>query len=116
MYTLLIYTIYKLNKENKRPTKELLTTLGITEEEINGALKEQIIIEKEQNCYFLVPVKQLYKYGVANLEVGNKKTAIDIFELCYKINPKHKETCLQLVYNAIDKREYELAYQLLYEL
>lgn len=116
MYTDLIYTIYKLNQEHKLPTKELLISLGITEDKILGALEEQIIIEKGSNSYSLVPVKQLYQYGLMNLEIGNKKTAQDVFELCYKIKPKHRETCLQLLYNAINKGNYDLAYRFLYEL
>lgn len=116
MYTDLIYTIYKLNQEQKLPTKELLMSLGISENEINSALEEQIVVEKGTNGYSLVPVKQLFQYGLMNLEMGNKKTAQDIFELCYKIKPKHRETCLQLLYKAINKREYDQAYRFLYEL
>ena len=116
MYTELIYTIYKLNQERKVPTKELLISLGITEDKIMGALEERIIIETGSNGFALVPVKELYQYGLLNLEMGNKKTALDIFELCYKIKPKHRETCLQLLYNAVNKGEYDLAYRFLYEL
>lgn len=116
MYTELIYMIYKLNQERKVPTKELLISLGITEDKIMGALEEHIIIEKGSNGFTLVPVKELYQYGLLNLEMGNKKTALEVFELCYKIKPKHRETCLQLLYNAINKGEYNQAYRYLYEL
>ena len=46
MYTELIYMIYKLTQERRVPTKELLISLGITEDKIKGALEENIIIEK----------------------------------------------------------------------
>ena len=113
MYTELIYTIYKLKQEGKEPTKETLITLGIPEEKIIGALDCKIIYENKPSIYTLAPVKELYQYGLENLEKGNKKTAHETFELCYMIKPKHRETCLQLMYHAVNTGNYNLAYDYL---
>lgn len=116
MYTQVLYAIYKLQQDRKVPTKDLLLSLGITEEQITGAIANNIIFSPEPNIYKLASVKTIYQFGLDNLLQGNKRTAVDIFELCYLIKPKHRETCLQLLYNAVYTGNYPKAYEYLYAL
>lgn len=116
MYTKILNTIYELMLNSIIPTKEKLLEIGITEEQINYLLINNLIIEVQPNTYKLSSIKTLFQFGKENMLQGNKRTAQDIYLLCYKIKPKHRDTCLQLFYNAVSKEDYEKAYEYLYAL
>lgn len=116
MYIEILNTIYELMLNRIIPTKERLLSMGITEEQINYLLVNNLIIEAQPNTYKLSPVKVLFEYGKENMLQGNKRTAQDMYLLCYKIKPKHRDTCLQLFYNAVLRCDYNKAYEYLYAL
>ena len=116
MYVEILNKIYELMLNRIIPTKERLLTMGITEEQINYLLTNNLIIEVQPNTYKLSHVKILFQYGKDNMLLGNKRTAQEIYLLCYKIKPKHRDTCLQLFYNAVLRCDYEKAYEYLYAL
>ena len=95
MYVEILNKIYELMLNRIIPTKERLLTMGITEEQINYLLTNNLIIEVQPNTYKLSHVKILFQYGKDNMLLGNKRTAQEIYLLCYKIKPKHRDTCLQ---------------------
>lgn len=116
MYIELLNTIYELMKNRIVPTKKRLLEMGHTEEQINYLLQNNLITEVEPNTYKLSSIKQLFQYGKDNLLQGNKRTAQECFLLCYRIKPKHRDTCLQLFYNAVLTQNYDKAYEYLYAL
>lgn len=116
MYIELLNTIYELLLNKTVPTKSKLIELGYTEEQINYLLDNNLIIEVQPNIYKLTSIKALFQYGKDNMLQGNKRTAQEIYLLCYKIKPKHRDTCLQLFYNAVLREDYDKAYEYLYAL
>lgn len=116
MYLELLQKIYDLLLTEKSLTKETLISNGITDEQINELVDNGLIYLTNKNTYNITSVNKLFLYGKKNLLQGNKRTAQTIFELCYKIKPKHRDTCLQLFYNAVLNRDYIAAYEYLYAL
>ena len=116
MYIEILNTIYELMQNRIVPTKTRLLELGYTEEQINYLLTNNLIIEVQPNIYKLTSIKALFEYGKNNMLQGNKRTAQEMYLLCYKIKPKHRDTCLQLFYNAVLREEYDKAYEYLYAL
>ena len=116
MYIELLNTIYELLLNKTVPTKSKLIELGYTEEQINYLLENNLIIEVQPNIYKLSSIKALFQYGKDNMLQGNKRISHLIFLLCYKIKPKHRDTCLQLFYNAVLREDYDKAYEYLYAL
>ncbi len=115
MYIKILNTIHELTQEGIKTTKEYLLTIGITEDQINYLLDNNLIYESN-GTYKLASVKELFQYGKTNLLQGQKRIAQDTFLLCYKIKPKHRDTCLQLFYSAIIHRDYPSCYKYLYAL
>lgn len=116
MYIEILYAIPELIENQIIPTKTSLIELGYTEEQIKYLLINNLIYEVEPDTYKLASVKELFEYGKTNMLQGNKRTAQLIFELCYKIKPKHRDTCLQLFYSAVLHKDYPSAYKYLYAL
>ena len=116
MYIELLNTIYELTLNKIIPTKEKLLEKGFTEEQITCLLANNLIIEFQPETYKLSSVKVLFQYGKDNMLQGNKRTSHQVFLLCYKIKPKHRDTCLQLFYNAVLHEDYNEAYEYLYAL
>ncbi len=112
----ILNTIYELNINKIRVTKAKLLELNIREEEINNLLQNNLLITTAQDTYTLAPIKELFQYGKNLLISGHKKEAHDFFLLCYKIKPKHRDTCLQLFYYAVNHRNYTDAFKYLYAL
>lgn len=116
MYIELLNTIYELTLNKIIPTKEKLLEKGFTEEQITCLLANNLIIEFQPETYKLSSVKVLFQYGKDNMLQVNKRTSHQVFLLCYKIKPKHRDTCLQLFYNAVLREDYNEAYEYLYAL
>lgn len=116
MYLQLLNTIYDLLLNKIVPTKSKLLELGYTEEQIDFLLTNNLIYEVESNIYKFTSIKVLYQFGKENLIQGNKRTAQETFLLCYKIKPKHRDTCLHLFYHAVLQKDYTAAYEYLYAL
>lgn len=116
MYIELLNKIYELTLNKIIPSKTKLLELGYAEEQINYLLTNKLIIEFQPETYKLSSVKVLFKYGKDNMLQGNKRTSHQVFLLCYKIKPKHRDTCLQLFYNAVLREDYNEAYEYLYAL
>lgn len=115
MYLEILYAIFELTTKRIIPTKKTLIEMGYTEEQINTLLANNLIYE-EQDTYKLSSVKEIFQFGKDNLIQGNKRTAQECFLLCYKIKPKHRDTCLQLFYHAVLHKDYPSAYEYLYAL
>lgn len=116
MYLEALCTLYELQQNRILASKTKLNELGITDEQIQGMLDNDLIYQNDSGTYSLSPVKKLFAFGYNNLLLGNKRTALGIFELCYKIKPKHRDTCLQLFYHAVNTHNYPAAYEYLYAL
>lgn len=116
MYLETLQKIYELILSEKELTKENLNSVGITDEQITSLVEDGIIYLNKKGTYNITSINKLFLYGKKNLIQGNKRTAITCFELCYKLKPKHRETCLQLFYNAILHQDYQKAYEYLYAL
>ena len=82
----------------------------------NELLTNGLIYENKFGTYSITSVNKLYLYGKQNLLAGNKRTAQECFVLCYKLKPKHRETCLQMFYHAVLTHRYDEAYEYLYAL
>lgn len=116
MYLEALCTLYELQQNRILVSKSKLNELGVTDEQIQGMLDNDLIYQNDSGAYLLSPVKKLFAFGYNNLLLGNKRTALGIFELCYKIKPKHRDTCLQLFYHAVNTHNYPAAYEYLYAL
>ncbi|MGN0967589.1 MAG: hypothetical protein ACI4OP_08460 [Candidatus Coprovivens sp.] len=116
MYLEALCTLYELQQNRILASKSKLNELGVTDEQIQGMLDNDLIYQNDSSAYLLSPVKKLFVFGYNNLLLGNKRTALGIFELCYKIKPKHRDTCLQLFYHAVNTHNYPAAYEYLYAL
>ena len=116
MYLETLQKIYELILSEKELTKENLNSVGITDEQITSLVEDGIIYLNKKGTYNITSINKLFLYGKKNLIQGNKRTAITCFELCYKLKPKHRDTCLQLFYNAVLREDYDKAYEYLYAL
>ena len=116
MYLEALCTLYELQQNRILASKTKLNELCVTDEQIQGMLDNDLIYQNDSGTYLLSPVKKLFAFGYNNLLLGNKRTALGIFELCYKIKPKHRDTCLQLFYHAVNTHNYPAAYEYLYAL
>lgn len=116
MYLELLQKIYELLLAGTSLTQEKLESVGITNDQITDLEENGLIYLTNKGTYNITSVNKLFLYGKKNLLQGNKRTAIECFELCYKIKPKHRDTCLQLFYNAVLHHNYEKAYEYLYAL
>lgn len=111
-----LYTIYKMEQKGMKVTKKSLNKIGITDSSLKNLLQEELIYETEHKIYRLTSIKRLYQYGMNCLKQYKQDEAQQIFELCYFIKPNHRDTCLQLFYNAISTKQFELAYKYLHSL
>lgn len=116
MYLEALCILYELQQNRILASKTKLNELGVTDEQIQGMLEHDLIYQNDSGAYLLSPVKKLFTFGYDNLLLGNKRTSLGIFELCYKIKPKHRDTCLQLFYHAVNTHDYPRAYEYLYAL
>ena len=112
----LLKKIYYLLLKEIPLTKENLNNASITDEQINMLLENGFIYQTKYGTYNISSVNKLFLYGKQNLLAGNKKIAHECFELCYKLKPKHRDTCLQMLYHAVLNQQYDKAYKFLYEL
>ena len=110
MYLELLKKIYDLLLTGTTLTNESLNSIGLTNEDISTLITNGLIYETKSGAYNITSVNKLFLYGKKNLIEGNKRTAQECFELCYKIKPKHRDTCLHLFYNAILTQNYSAAY------
>lgn len=116
MYIALLKRIYDLSLTGTTITPEALLSINITEEQIKELINNGLIYETRNGSFNITSVNNLFSYGKEQFLLGNKRTAQDCFKLCYRIKPKHRDTCLQLFYNAVLTRNYEEAYNFLYAL
>jgi hypothetical protein len=116
MYIQLLKKIYDLLIDNVPLTKENLNQASITDEQINELIENGLIYANKFGTYSITSVNKLYLYGKQNLLAGNKRTAQECFVLCYRLKPKHRETCLQMFYHAVLTHRYDEAYEYLYAL
>ena len=116
MYIQLLKKIYDLLIDNVPLTKENLNQASITDEQINELIENGLIYVNKFDTYSITSVNKLYLYGKQNLLAGNKRTAQECFVLCYRLKPKHRETCLQMFYHAVLTHRYDEAYEYLYAL
>lgn len=116
MHIQLLKKIYDLLISDVPLTKENLNNESITNEQIAELLENGLIYETKFGTYNISSVNKLYLYGKQNLLAGNKRTAQECFVLCYKLKPKHRDTCLQMFYHAVMTHRYEEAYEYLYAL
>ena len=116
MYIQLLKKIYDLLISGTPLTKENLNNASITDEEINGLLENGLIYITKEGTYNITSVNKLFLYGKQNLLAGNKRIAQECFVLCYRLKPKHRDTCLQMFYHAVLTHRYDEAYEYLYAL
>ena len=116
MYIDLLKRIYELSLTNTIITTEALSNINITEEQIRTLLENKLIYVTRNGSFNIISVNKLFSYGKSQLLRGNKRTAQECFELCHQIESKHRDTSLQLFYNAVLTRNYDEAYNLLYAL
>lgn len=116
MYIALLKKIYDLSLTGTTITIESLLSINITSEQIKELIDNGLIYENRNGSFNITSVNNLFSYGKEQFLLGNKRTAQECFELCYRIKPKHRDTCLQLFYNAVLTRNYEEAYNFLYAL
>ena len=116
MYIALLKKIYDLSLAGTTITIESLLSINITSEQIKELIDNGLIYETRNGSFNITSVNNLFSYGKEQFLLGNKRTAQECFELCYRIKPKHRDTCLQLFYNAVLTRNYEEAYNFLYAL
>jgi tetratricopeptide (TPR) repeat protein len=116
MYIALLKKIYDLSLTGTTITVESLLNINITSEQIKELIDNGLIYENRNGSFNITSVNNLFSYGKEQFLLGNKRTAQECFELCYRIKPKHRDTCLQLFYNAVLTRNYEEAYNFLYAL
>lgn len=116
MYIDLLKRIYEISLTGTVITTETLLSINITEEQIRALLENELIYVTRNGSFNITSVNNLFLYGKSQFLQGNKRTAQECFELCYRIKPRHRDTCLQLFYNAVLTRNYDDAYNFLYAL
>jgi hypothetical protein len=98
MYLEALCILYELQQNRILASKTKLNELGVTDEQIHGMLEHDLIYQNDSGAYLLSPVKKLFAFGYDNLLLGNKRTSLGIFELCYKIKPKHRDNNILLLF------------------
>ena len=86
--------------------KDTLKIYSFTEEDIQKLIKDKIITQKNETEYELVDINKLYHYGITLLLKMQIKRADTCFYKCHKLDPEHREVCLQILLSDLKRKNY----------
>lgn len=113
MYLEFIKKIYSLLLSGIPITKDTLNSAEITDTQISSLIEDGVMFVDSKGIYRLTSINNLFLFGKNHLSHGRKKIALECFNLCYQLKPRHRYNCLQLFFNSVNKHNYGDAYKYL---
>jgi len=103
----LLNTMYEYFLTNDIITTKELKNLGINSNNITSLVKKSVLRSIKRGEYTLDNVEGLYEYSKTLSNNKEIDKAILGFNMCYKINPNHEETCFWLLTKCILEEKYD---------